>query len=88
MASQKNKTNSTEMRKLAKDPDEDPEDHKLFNESYIDIETYSGAVLRAGQKLMLSIKLEKDELFDLENDRFIPILYTFRNANFTDDSVF
>jgi hypothetical protein len=66
---------------------EDEDDHKLYNESFIDVEVYSGGILRAGQKLMLSILIQNDDLFEIPTDRFVPILYTFRAGNFTDEGV-
>jgi len=66
-------------------PDEQ-DDIDLYYDSWIDIEPYSGAVLRAAQKLMISAFIEKDELFENDN-RFIPIYYVFRSGNFTEESV-
>jgi len=43
--------------------------------------------LRAGQKILVSALLENDELFELKNDKFVPIYYVFRNGNFTRASV-
>jgi hypothetical protein len=62
------------------------DDVDLYHESWVDVEPYSGAVLRAAQKLMISALLEKDELFENDN-RFIPVYYVFRTGNFTEDSV-
>jgi len=66
---------------------ESPDDRKLFNESWVDIEVYSGAVVQAVQKLLVSVLLQKDELFEISGDRFVPIYYTFRSGNFTDAGV-
>jgi hypothetical protein len=62
-------------------------DMKLFNESWVDIEVKSGGILRAAQKLLLSIYIEPDDLFELSGSKFIPVLYTFRSGNFTDEGV-
>lgn len=67
------------------DPSED-DDITLYHESWVDIEPYSGACLRAAQKLMISAHLEQDELFDIDN-KFLPIYYVFRTGNFTQDSM-
>jgi len=54
----------------------------------VDIEPYSGAVVRAGQKILVSALLQKDELFEIENDKFVPIYFIFRNGNFTQSGVY
>ena len=64
----------------------DDDDVKLFHESWVDIEPYSGAVLRAAQKLMVSAHIEKDELFNIDN-KFIPIYDIFRTGNYTENSI-
>ena len=53
----------------------------------MDIEPYSGGVLRAAQKLMLSVLIQPDDLFEIDGDLFVPILNTFRSGNFTSDGV-
>lgn len=79
------KPDITHVNVINKQPAEQ-DDIDLYNESWVDIEPYSGAVLRAAQKLMISALLEKDELFENDN-RFIPVYYVFRTGNFTEDSV-
>lgn len=66
---------------------EDQDDIDLYNESFVDIEPYSGGVLRAGQKILISALIEKDELFEIEHDKFVPVYYVFRTGNFTEDGV-
>jgi hypothetical protein len=64
----------------------DPDDVRQFNESYADVEPLSGAVVRAGQKLLISALLEPDELFDIE-PKFVPIYLLVRSGNYSQDSV-
>jgi hypothetical protein len=65
---------------------EDESDQKLFSESFLDIEPFSGGTVRAAQKLMISALIEQDELFDIQ-PKFVPIYYVFRTGNFTDHNV-
>ncbi len=65
---------------------DDKDDVDLYEESWVDIEPYSGVCLRASQKLMVSALFESDELFENSN-RFIPIYYLFRSGNFTQEGV-
>jgi hypothetical protein len=64
----------------------DKDDQTLFNDSFIDVEPYSGATIRAGQKIMISALIERDELFEIDS-KFVPIYYVFRTANFSDACV-
>jgi hypothetical protein len=64
----------------------DDDDVTLYHESWVDIEPYSGACLRAAQKIMISAHIENDELFDIDT-KFLPIYYVFRTGNFTEASV-
>lgn len=64
----------------------DADDVKLVNESWVDIEPKSGAVVRAAQKILISAFIEKDNLFEMDN-RFIPIYSVFRSGNFTENQV-
>jgi hypothetical protein len=66
---------------------DDEDDINLYEESFVDIEPYSGAVLRAGQKIMVSALIQNDELFEVNRDRFIPFYYVFRNGNYTKEGV-
>jgi hypothetical protein len=52
----------------------------------VDIEPNTGALVGAVQKLLISILLEKDDLFETDN-KFVPIYYLFRSGNFTEASV-
>lgn len=61
---------------------EDQDDQDLYYESWIDIEPYTGLVMRAAQKLLISAFIEKDELFEID-DKFVPIYNIFRTGNFT-----
>jgi hypothetical protein len=63
---------------------EDEDDQSLYYESWIDVEPYTGAVLRAAQKLLISAYIEKDELFEID-DKFVPIYNIFRTGNFTQE---
>lgn len=65
----------------------DKDDVKLADESWIDIEPNSGAVLRAAQKILLSAYIETDNLFEMDT-RFIPIYSLFRSGNFTAEQVY
>jgi len=65
---------------------EGPEDAKLFNESYFDIEPFSGGTVTAAQKLMISALIERDELFEIDS-KFVPIYFVFRTGNLTDTSI-
>lgn len=69
------------------DKPSDDDDIVLFEESFLDIEPNSGAVIRVAQKLLVSILLEKDELFDIKQDVFIPVNYVFRTCNLTSDGM-
>jgi len=64
----------------------DKDDQKLFNESFFDIEPYSGGVINAAQKLMISALIEKDELFEMDS-KFVPIYYVFRTGNLSASSI-
>ena len=64
----------------------DQDDVDLYYDSWVDVEQYSGAVLRSAQKLMISALLEKDELFENEN-RFVPVYYVLKTGNFTENGV-
>jgi len=61
------------------------DDVDLFYESWVDVEPFSGVVLRAAQKILMSAHLETDDLFEIDN-KFVPIYNVFRTGNFTDDS--
>lgn len=43
--------------------------------------------MRAAQKILISAYIEKDELFEIERNKFIPIYYLFRTGNFTQEGV-
>lgn len=75
-----------QLRNYTPGQSNDIDDYKLYNESWIDIEPYSGAVVRAAQKLMISVLIEKDDLFEIDN-KFVPIYYIFRTGNFSESSV-
>lgn len=62
------------------------DDIRLFNESFLDIEPFSGACVRASQKLTISAFIEKDELFE-NIPRFVPIYNLIRSANLTKENV-
>jgi hypothetical protein len=64
----------------------DQDDVDLYYDSWVDVEHYSGTVLRSAQKLMISALLEKDELFENEN-RFVPVYYVLKTGNFTENGV-
>lgn len=73
-------------RNYKPDPPAEEDDIKLYYESWVDVEENTGAVVKAAQKLQISVFLQKDELFDID-DKFVPIYYVFRSGNFTEDSV-
>ena len=66
---------------------DDEDDSILFNESFLDVEPYSGAVVRAAQKILVSLLIEKDELFDIKEDVFVPVNYVFRTGNLTKEGL-
>lgn len=66
---------------------QDNDDLILYNQSWIDVEPISGAVLRAGQKILVSLLIEKDILFDFPNDLFVPVNFVFRNGNVTEHGI-
>ncbi len=68
-------------------PSDDDDDTRLYYETWVDIEPYTGVTLRAAQKMMISILLEKDDLFELNNNKFIPFYYLFRSGNVTENKV-
>jgi hypothetical protein len=64
----------------------DKDDQILFNESFFDIEPFSGGTVRAVQKLMISALIEKDEVWEMDS-KFVPIYFVFRTGNFTDENI-
>jgi len=64
----------------------EPDDQKLFNESFFDIEPFSGGPLKAAQKLMISALIERDELFEVDS-KFVPIYYIFRTGNLSESKI-
>lgn len=66
---------------------EDEEESLLLEESILDVEPYTGAVVRAVQKLLISVLIEKDELFNIKSDTFVPINYLFRSGNLTKEGM-
>lgn len=69
------------------DKTNDNDDIDLYEESWFDIEPRSGAVLRAGQKIMASALIEPDVLFDVPKAIFIPVNYVFRSCNLTQEGI-
>jgi hypothetical protein len=56
-----------------------------YHDSWIDVEPNTGLVLGTTQKYLVSVKLDKDELFDV--DQFVPVYYVFRSGNYTEQAV-
>lgn len=78
------KVDITKYRPKSHDiPCDDKEDCTLYEESFLDIETYSGMSLRAGQKILTSLLIEKDVLFNYPDEIFIPAFYVNRGGNVT-----
>ena len=73
-------------REYKPDLPSEEDDIKLYYESWVDVEENTGAVVKAAQKLMISIYIENDELFDIES-KFVPVYHIFRSGNFSDASV-
>jgi len=75
-----------QMTDWSSDSEGDHDDQKLFNESFFDIEPFSGGTVTAAQKLMISALIERDELFEID-DKFVPVYFVFRTGNLTDSTI-
>ena len=56
------------------------------HDSWIDMEPDTGIVLGLNQKYLVSVLIERDDLFDID-DKFIPIYKFARSGNHSDVNV-
>jgi hypothetical protein len=64
----------------------DTDDVDLFFDSYFDVEPTTGIVVSSAHKYLTSVLIEKDDLFDIDS-KFIPVYYSFRSGNYTEDAI-
>lgn len=80
--------NQVDFRKISTNKTtDDIDDIDLFYDSFVDVEPFSGVTLRSAMKLMYSIHIKNDELFEFEKDKFIPLFYIMTSFNSTDTSI-